>query len=322
MCPLVSILIPVYNCRPWVARAVESALRQTWPNKEIIVLDDGSTDGSMEAIAPYQERIQVESAPNGGQNVSRNRLTALSSGEWLVYLDADDELASDSVEHKMKYTGSADLIFGSSELATFRGLERVDSTKQISLDYSDAWIAAFQWKYPNTSAAFFNRKALLRAGGWNEDIKNCTDYSLYFSMLLRGCRFKAAPEAWSLYRQWSITQAVNEAPLRKMTTRLEVMRQAADGLRQMEQMTSERAQAFLDASLAVIRTIYPLDVGLAMKEYQVLMHWLPTYQPSKERFPASYVRAYNMLGFALTERIAELKRSIMPKHVQRRPMQF
>jgi glycosyltransferase involved in cell wall biosynthesis len=319
MYPLVSILIPVYNCHQWVAQAIESALQQTWPNKEIIVLDDGSTDESLKVIRHYEKQIQIESTANGGQNVSRNRLTALSRGEWLAYLDADDELAPDCIDRKMKYAPSAEVIFGSSEIATFNGLQKINSKKEIAQDYPDAWVAAVQWRYPNTSAAFFNRKALLDAGGWNESVKNCTDYSLYFSMLLCGHRFKAASEAWSLYRQWSATQAAVEDKLRMMTTRLGVMRGAAHGLRQMGQMTSERTQAFLDSSLAVIRIIYTLDPKLAIREHQALREWLPNYHPSREQFPAKYIQFYNTIGFAFTERLANLKRTVVPKHKKALP---
>src|SRR5262245_39380012 len=70
---LVSILIPVYNCREWVGRAIESALEQTWSNCEIIALDDCSTDGSWEVLQQWVRRIRIERAErNGGQNVSRN----------------------------------------------------------------------------------------------------------------------------------------------------------------------------------------------------------------------------------------------------------
>ena len=58
MMPLVSILIPCYNAERWVAQAIESALRQTWPEKEIIVVDDGSTDASLAIIQSFGDRIR------------------------------------------------------------------------------------------------------------------------------------------------------------------------------------------------------------------------------------------------------------------------
>ena len=304
MSELISILIPVYNCREWVAQAIESALQQSWSEKEVIVLDDGSTDGSMEAIAAYRGRVRIESAPNGGQNTSRNRLTALSQGEWLVYLDADDELAPDSVEQKMRFSGVADAIYGSYDFATFRGAERLDSHRVPAEDYPDPVVAAFKWKFPNTSSLLFRRSAVEIAGGWNEEIRNCTDYDLYFRLLARGHRFKAAPEAMSLYRQWSVAQAVNESPFRRATTQLNVMRAAAQELQRVGQMSPTREQAFLDASLVVIRSIYQMDRERAFQEHDWIKMNYPDYRPQAGPLAAPYIYAYAALGFTGAEWLA------------------
>src|SRR3974390_3591568 len=90
MGPLVSILIPCYNARPWIAQCIQSAIDQTYPHKEIVVVDDGSTDGSLDVIRDFGDRVRVETGPNRGSNVARNRLIELSRGDWLSFLYADD----------------------------------------------------------------------------------------------------------------------------------------------------------------------------------------------------------------------------------------
>jgi hypothetical protein len=171
-------------------------------------------------------------------------------------------------------------------------------------------VAAFSWQFPNTSAFAFQRRALVDAGGWDEAVKNCTDYALYFPLLLRGGCFKAAPESWSLYRQWSTAQAVNEAPMRRMTTRLRVMWNAAIQLKKSGGLTPERDQAFLDLALKVVRTIYPLDAGLARQEHRKLLDWNHGFRPSAGVFPESYRRAYNAVGFRTAEFLASLRRRL------------
>ena len=79
---LVSILIPCFNAKRFVHEAIESALRQTWPEKEVIVVDDGSQDGSLEVIKNFGDSIRWETGPNRGGNVARNRLLELAKGEW------------------------------------------------------------------------------------------------------------------------------------------------------------------------------------------------------------------------------------------------
>src|SRR5262249_50368883 len=90
--PLVSILIPCYNAEQWIGNCIRSALEQDYPNKEVIVLDDGSTDGSLKVVESFRNRIAIHPGPHAGANAARNRLTALAGGEWLQYLDADDHL--------------------------------------------------------------------------------------------------------------------------------------------------------------------------------------------------------------------------------------
>ena len=307
--PLVSILIPAYNARPWIGRAVESALGQSWKRCEVVVVDDCSTDGTDKELKQFEDLIRVERASiNGGQNKTRNRLTELSNGEWLVYLDADDALGRHSVETKLECRTEADAIYGSTKIATYDGYREIESQVMVAEDYDDVWSAAFAWKFPNTSAFCFRRSVVRDVGGWNETIKNCTDYDLYFRLLRHGYRFKAAPDSWSTYRQWSATQAVNVDPLRKMTTRLQLMFEAAESLTAAGEMTPARTNAFFDAALGVLRAIYPLAPGLAIEQHEALLSMCPECRPSKELFPAPYRFVYQTVGFSSAERIAEFIR--------------
>ena len=272
-------------------------------------MDDCSTDGTARELKQFGDSIRVEtSSRRAGQNGTRNRLTELSRGDWLVYLDADDELDYGSVAAKMRFIDEAEAIYGSTNIATYEGEREVESQKIAARDYADPCAAAFAWSFPNTSAFCFKRTAVLDAGGWNEHIKNCTDYDLYFRLLLRGCNFKAAPDAWSTYRQWSSTQAVNEDPLRKMSTRLQLMFDAAAQLKAAGQMTIDRQRAFFDAALGVLRAIYPLDAHFAIQKHERLLNECPDCRPSRDVFPAHYRLFYETIGFSSAERIAELIR--------------
>ena len=272
-------------------------------------MDDCSTDDTDRELKRFGDSIRVErSSRRGGQNVTRNRLTELSSGDWLVYLDADDELDQRSVETKMRFSDEADAIYGSTNIATYESECEIESQKIVAKEYADPCAAAFAWHFPNTSAFCFKRTAVLDAGGWNEHIKNCTDYDLYFRLLLKGCKFKAAPDAWSTYRQWSSTQAVNEDPLRKMSTRLQLMFDAAAQLKARGEMTIDRQRAFFDASLGVLRAIFSLDSDFAIQQHERLLNACPDCRPSRDLFPARYRLFYETVGFSSAERIAELMR--------------
>jgi glycosyltransferase involved in cell wall biosynthesis len=93
----VSIIITNYNYCDFLARAIDSALEQDWPDKEIIVVDDGSTDGSAEIIRNYGESITAVFKPNGGQCSAANEGFAASHGDIVIFLDSDDYLLKGAV---------------------------------------------------------------------------------------------------------------------------------------------------------------------------------------------------------------------------------
>ena len=99
---LVSILIPVYNAEAFVAETIQSALSQTWPAKEIIVVDDGSTDESLETLKSFGlAGIKLIEQENRGASAARNRALAEAQGEFIQFLDADDLLAPNKIEVQM-----------------------------------------------------------------------------------------------------------------------------------------------------------------------------------------------------------------------------
>ena len=315
MTPAVSILIPVYNAREWLAAAIESALNQTISDLEVVVLDDGSTDVSHEVAEAFGGRIRIARQSNGGQNVSRNRLSAMSHGEWLVYLDADDELAADAIEKKLARAGAADAVFGTMTLQHYRGAERLSTESFPAVEYSDPVAAAFWWKYPNTSSFMFRRAAVDAVGGWNEGIRSCTDYDLYFRLLLAGKRFSAAPDSISIYRHWSNRQASIEDTFRQTTTRLGVMWRAAGELDRNGRWTPAAREAFGNAALGVIRILHVVNAGRAAAEFDRLHAWNPGLQPAPALFSTSYRTAFRLLGFRGAEFVADATRLLKPRRL-------
>ncbi len=101
--PLVSIIIPCYNAERYIAEAIDSALAQTYPKIEVIVIDDGSTDGSLAVIRSFGDRIRWETGPNRGACAARNRGIALARGALIQFLDADDLLHPNKLERQVPH---------------------------------------------------------------------------------------------------------------------------------------------------------------------------------------------------------------------------
>lgn len=107
MRPLVSIIIPCHNAALWLAATLESALAQTWPQKEIILVDDGSTDDSLTIARQYEQRgVTVFSQPNRGASAARNAGLRAAHGDFLQFLDADDLLTPGKIGAQIELLSS------------------------------------------------------------------------------------------------------------------------------------------------------------------------------------------------------------------------
>ena len=102
MKPLVSILISAYNAEEWIADTLQSAIAQTWPRKEIILVDDGSTDRTAEVARRFASKgVTVISTENRGLSAGQNHAYEHSHGDYIQFLDADDLLAPDKIERQL-----------------------------------------------------------------------------------------------------------------------------------------------------------------------------------------------------------------------------
>src|SRR6476646_4314158 len=103
MPPLVSILMPAYNAEAFIADTLRSAIAQTWQNKEIIVVDDGSRDRTAEIAGQFASQgVRVVSQKNQGAATARNQAFELSKGDYIQWLDADDLLSPDKIASQIK----------------------------------------------------------------------------------------------------------------------------------------------------------------------------------------------------------------------------
>jgi glycosyltransferase involved in cell wall biosynthesis len=101
--PLVSILIPAHNAESWLGDSVKSAIAQTWRHKEIIIVDDGSTDETLAVAKRFESNeVRVQAQPNQGAAVARNTAFSLAQGDYIQWLDADDILDPRKIESQIQ----------------------------------------------------------------------------------------------------------------------------------------------------------------------------------------------------------------------------
>lgn len=201
---LVSILIPAYNAERWIGSAIRSALDQTWKNVEVVVVDDGSTDGTLAAANQYKrDNVLVIGQENRGAAAARNRALAASSGAVIQYLDADDLLAPDKIERQMMVLGDGVLCSG--EWAPFfqfpdraRFVQNALCQDLPPVDWLvTAWTKELMMQ---PGAWLMERDLALRAGPWDERLSLDDDGEYFTRVILASRKVRFCSGARTYYR--------------------------------------------------------------------------------------------------------------------------
>ena len=315
----VSILIPCHNAERWIATAIRSALEQTWQNKEVIVVDDGSTDRSLDVIRSFGNAIRYETGPNRGGNVARNRLLELSEGEWLQYLDADDYLLPSKIERQLSEfdQSKVDVAYTPTILEYWTESQMRKREVLPLTGAHDAWVELVRWLLPQTGASMWRRSALRDVGNWQPDQPCCQEHELYYRLLVARKSFQFCPTAGAVYRQWSTGTICRKNPLQTLTRRLAIVEAAEQHLCQARELTDERRDAIAFARLECARSIYQLDRRAALRVAAQARRMHPTYKlAASRRFPRAYRGLYAALGFQAAEAVAAIVRPWRPRRTQ------
>ena len=205
MVPLVSVLIPCYNAERWVREAVESALNQTHPRIEVVVVDDGSTDSSLGVLRSFGGSILLETGPNRGGNAARNRGLAIAHGEYIQFLDADDYLLTDKIANQVSYLTSTDvdIVYGDwryqfHEPSGSVRLGRVNIPGPLA-DPLEALLGG--WFVP-PNAYLFRSRSVRAGGGWDERLQRAQDTDFMISLAQAGVSFGYQPGCGAVYRSY------------------------------------------------------------------------------------------------------------------------
>ncbi len=179
--PLVSVIITTYNYAKFLPRSVESVLNQTYCNSEIIIVDDGSTDETQLIIKENWQAKYFYQA-NKGLAAARNAGINKSSGEYLVFLDADDWLETDALEqnyHIIKDKPEVALVSGNYYLLRAEN----NTLHHVSVSVSDNhYTRLLQSNYIGMHAAVMFQRWVFNEFQYDENLKACEDYDLYLNI--------------------------------------------------------------------------------------------------------------------------------------------
>ena len=212
MTPLVSVVIPCHNAEAWLGAALESALSQTYPCVEVVVVDDGSTDGSCKIAEKYESRgVRLYRQANAGAAAARNKGLRESRGQYVQFLDADDLLAASKIRNQVDLLDPQSGCVAVCGTTYFRDGEPHDDGKFIpgypALNSDDPvqwlldlWTPGRGWGMVQTGAWLVPRSILDAAGSWDERLSLDDDGEYFTRVVLASRGIRWEPASRNYYR--------------------------------------------------------------------------------------------------------------------------
>jgi glycosyltransferase involved in cell wall biosynthesis len=284
--PLVSILIPAYNAAKYLPYTLQSAIAQDWPSKEIIVIDDGSRDETLEVARRFSsESVSVFTQDNQGAASTRNNLLAAAQGDFIQWLDADDLLAPQKISSQLQALKSA--AEGSRVLASGPWGYFYYRTQRTKFRSSPLWcdLSPAEWlirkmehnAHMQTATWLVGRELTEEAGPWNSTLLSDDDGEYFARVILRSSGIRFVPEAKVFYRRSDDGRLsyIGDSP-RKIEAQFASMRQNVD-------------------------YVLGLDDGPRARNACVnyLQAWLPTFHPERPDIVREARDLASLLGGAL-----------------------
>lgn len=303
---LVSIVIPSYNAERWLAGAIDSALGQTWPSTEVIVVDDGSRDGSVAVARSFGDRVQVLTGPNQGPAAARNRGIEVARGRHVQFLDSDDLLLPRKIEACIAAIRTAtDIPFA--RLLPFGGPTRGALSARVGgwlrgpdpvFDPTRPIETALSFEV-QTNQPLFPTDRLRAIGGFRRELRWLEDIDLNLRLVLAGARYVPVDEPLVLFRDHAEPGRQRYAP-GVAVGRIAGERSMIDAVREAGRWSPDIARMFADRLAYAARQAHLAGEVEAARDTFVFARSLARH-PRSTRIPL-YNAASELLGFERTER--------------------
>ena len=268
----ISVVIPAFNAAPFVRQSIESALAQTLAPREVLVIDDGSTDGTAALVAAFGPPVQCVRQENRGVSAARNHGAERAKSEWLAFLDADDAWRPGKLE--------AQAALAESEKARFVhcGSERIDRegrSLSLQLDGRSGDVTAgmllFRGSHANGSTTLVRKDLFDATGGYDTNLSTSADWDLCFR-LGRLAPLSFVPEPLAFYRQHGANMHANPKLMRRdmLAAYQKIFRSPSQDVASLRRQGRASLHLVLSGSFAAYG-----DRGNAIRHAILAMLWNP-----------------------------------------------
>jgi len=311
MTPLVSILIPAYNAERWIAETIQSALAQTWPRTEIIVVDDGSRDQTLSIARQFASKnVSVVTQDNQGGSAARNRAFTICQGEFIQWLDADDLLSPDKIAQQMQaVVEAADkrVLFSCPwGYFIYRPHRAWFKATPLWTDLSPLEWLLRKWEnnaHMNPATWLVSRELTEAAGPWDRRLIYCEDGEYFCRVILASNGIRFVPEGTVFYRVTASSASYMGRSTRKMESHLLSKELEIGYLRSLDD--NERVRAACLKSLQTVFTnfLYPEQPALVRQSQQLAA--LVGGRLQTPRLPWKYVWIQKLFGLTTARQIRQ-----------------
>lgn len=309
--PRVSVIVPCYNAAAFIGETLESAFQQTGVELEVIVADDGSSDGSADLVAKNFPQAILERQANAGASAARNRGFALSTAPLIQFLDADDLLEPGKIAAQARAIAEsgADVAYGDwDKMCLSDRVWQFEAAVSQTLTPGSEDVDLFTsrvWAPP--AAYLLTRDIAQRAGPWSATLPVIQDARFMLDCALQGARFVRCPGRLARYRNHardSLSKRSRAAFHRDcLTNAMEVY----DWWKSHGRLDAVRKTAALDMACSAVNTPSEIDPALSASACDFIFRIAPDYVPGN---PGPTQHLIRWFGFRRGLQIAQAKRRL------------
>lgn len=298
--PSISVIIPTYNVEEYIEECLESVYASTGVSREVIVVDNGSSDNTISLLQKLREKygFTLTSEKKRGASAARNKGLALANAEWTQFLDADDLLMPDKLDRQYALADGKCLVAASYIRRSVNGSE-----ERIEVGSGDPWFDLFVTKLGITSANLWNTDVLNSINGFDETLSSSQEYELMFRYLLSGAQVKYDDVPLTIVRERPSSSVSRTDPAGKWQRYVELRIRIVGHLKSEKNDLYLRRSDDFDAALVfMFHRLYMYNASLAEELHDKLIS-RSFDMPASADLKAIYRLLYNALGFRMTGRL-------------------